>query len=53
MACKKITTPEIAKEQDAIWQKSGIPSEARETLAERSPAGCSVPTAPGHARKKR
>jgi hypothetical protein len=53
MACKRITTPEIKKEQDAIWQQSGIPSEARETLSNRPPADCSADTKTGRIRKKK
>jgi len=41
MACKRITTREVQKDQEAIWARSGIPSEAREALRERSPADCS------------
>jgi len=40
MACKRITTPEIQGEQEAIWKRSGIPSEARDTIRNKSPADC-------------
>jgi len=52
-ACKRITTPEVKKEQDAIWQKSGIPSEAREALSKKAPAECSVTPKEGRAGKRR
>ncbi len=42
MGCKRITTQEIQKEQEAIWKRSGIPSEAREALRNKSPADCSA-----------
>jgi hypothetical protein len=52
MACKRLTTPELQKEQDAIWERSGIPSEAREALSNRSPADCSTYMRTRGARKK-
>jgi len=42
MACKRITSPEIQKEQEVIWKRSGIPSEARETIRNKAPADCAV-----------
>ena len=53
MACKRITTPETKKEQDGIWKQSGIPSEARETLSNRSPADCSTYTRTGGTGKEK
>src|ERR1017187_6840225 len=45
-ACERLTTPELKSEQDAIWQRSGIPSEARQELQNRSPRECSVGGSP-------
>lgn len=41
MGCKRITSPAIEKEQDAIWKRSQIAPEAKGTLQEKSPA-CSA-----------
>lgn len=41
MACKRITSPVIEREQEAIWKRSLLPTEAREALHEKSPA-CSA-----------
>jgi hypothetical protein len=38
MACKRITSPAMQKEQDRIWQESRLAAEVRQTLRERSPA---------------
>ncbi len=37
IACKRITSPAIEKEQESIWQRSRLPTEAREPLHWRSP----------------
>ena len=52
MACKKLVTPELTKEQEVIWERSGIPSEARSTLSARSPAGCAAHMGTGRAVKQ-
>lgn len=52
MACERLTTPALKKEQEAIWQQSGIPSEARETLQNRSPDECSAHMRTGGSGKK-
>ncbi|MGO9096627.1 MAG: hypothetical protein ACLQGV_15570 [Bryobacteraceae bacterium] len=41
MGCKRITSPQIQKEQEAIWKRSRLPDEARKALHEKSPACCS------------
>jgi hypothetical protein len=39
-ACSRITTPELKKEQRAIWRQSSIPLKARKALQHRLPYEC-------------
>jgi len=39
MGCRRIVSPELEKEQDAIWARSPLRTEARSVLREKSP-GC-------------
>jgi hypothetical protein len=38
--CKRITSPSIEREQQAIWGRSGLPAEAREALHYKVPGEC-------------
>ena len=40
--CRTITSPVIQKEQESIWSRSGLPSDAREPLHDKSPASCAL-----------
>jgi hypothetical protein len=41
MACKRISSPILEREQESIWKRSQLPDDVRETLQNRSPA-CSA-----------
>lgn len=42
IGCRTITSPVIQKEQESIWRRSRLPSDAREPLQDKSPASCSL-----------
>lgn len=42
MGCKRITSPAIEKEQEAIWKRSQLPADVREAIRKKSPADCSA-----------
>ena len=37
IACTRITSPKIQREQESIWKRSGLPEEARKPLTNKSP----------------
>jgi hypothetical protein len=49
--CSLITSPAIAKEQESLWSRSGLPADAHEPLHDKSPASCSL--IEGRAREKK
>jgi hypothetical protein len=42
MACKRITSTAIEKEQEAIWKQSDLPTAIREAIRKKSPADCTT-----------
>jgi hypothetical protein len=45
-ACKQITSPVLARQQEAIWKRSKLMREAESTLHAKSPACSSIDTKP-------
>jgi hypothetical protein len=52
MACRRITSPTIEKEQEAIWKRSQLSVDVREAIRKKSPADCSAIQREMHEKKK-